>query len=491
MFGSIPEGGHLPGEEHTNGERSIENGTSLIEGRFHDSRRIRAAYDSETERRKAVFQSEIVQLQEERAKAMALASDHAGNIGLIYRARTNTFSRVVIVDDLPSLAAERPRFPGADFTDSPPSSEVESERDSELSNDGPGRLEPEAASPSTSELAGEGFDSNGTKPSVATVDAGSRPNMPELPRRPSPPMPQQVDKKWERNTNIKSGVAWLASVFVGVFVGFGLLNLTGLPWQRASDWLNLYGFLTLGVAAIAAMKLLFDAMWHEAGRRKALEHSAAFYSVTCTVVSLVILTVEATLGGTALVYYTQRASYQNQGGLPIWQMILLAVAVSSANLLFSAFVGYQKGQRSVTHEDLLRRHHEIELQEHEQLVREAKEQHERDLKVWQEEVDRHEEIKRRLHEMKLDGMQDQRAAHEESLERWRAQVDSITTSHGEGLAERLSRLDEFESVRKLPDFQALCKCIGLIESLNLRIEELDRAATNESISRGHGRKSVM
>ncbi|CAN5563561.1 hypothetical protein BH11ARM1_BH11ARM1_13460 [soil metagenome] len=355
------------------------NDENPFEGRYNRVKAEARAFNAETERRKAEMNRERDELNEERKQAMMRASEHAGSLGLIYKPRLNSFNRVVIVDDLPSLAGDRPAFTEVDLTTEPPTIPASSEP-----SDAP--IEPEATE---TVVATEPVAKPTITQNFRTL-LTQRPAQPEAPPRPEVPKPQETDKKWHRNASIKSAIAWIASLFVGFFVGFGLLSLTGLPYKRSGDWVNLYGFLLLGVAAIVGMKLLFDAMWHEAGRRKGLKTSEWQYSAICTLVSLAILSVEATLGGTALAYYTKKASFQNEGGLPLSLMVLLAVAVSTANLLFSAFIGYQKGLRSVTHEDIQNRIYELDVKEREATKEELLAQHQRDLEAWEAEVKREE-----------------------------------------------------------------------------------------------------
>jgi hypothetical protein len=321
--------------------------------------------------------------------------------------------------------------------------------------------------------------------------APSMPKPPVMPSRPAPPKPGPVDRDWKIHTNIKSAVAWIASIAIGFFVGYGLLNISGIPYTREADKINYYFFLALGVSAIVGMKLLFDAMWSEHGRRRALGTSHWSYTSICTFVSLAIIGVEASLGGMALVIYTRKASFENAGEEPFGLMFLLALAVSCANLAYSGFIGFQKGQRSITHEDLVKRAHDIDVAEHEARVKEIQEAHERELALWQREIDRREELKRELHATKIAEITDHRGAHEESLNRWNSTLDKLSGRYEEGVGDRTARMDEFDSFRKLPDFQALCQSMSLVEALNLRIVEVERALTNESISRGHGRKSVI
>lgn len=472
---------------------ATDSSIDIVERRYRENRRARDQYESESELRRQEYQAKIELLLEERSRAMSLASDHAGQIGLIYHARTNSFARVIVVDDLPALNIERPKLSAEVSLGLEPVGPVD-----ETSSDG---KHPEeggllVASVSTAEeTAGMEISPEPQPSGNAVVESPtvpqSTPSPPRVPERPRPPAPVTPDAKWERNANFKSGVVWLASIFVGLFVGFGLLSLTGLPYQRPSDRLNLIGFLTLGVAAIAGMKFLFDSMWFEAGRRRALGTSEWHYTTIISIVSGFILLVEAVLGGQALVFYTQRSSFQNEGGLPLWQMVLLAAAVSSANLLYSAFVGFQKGGRSITAEDVHRQQYEIEVAEHLENVAEIKAAHERELRDWQLQRNQEIEVQQKLHEIRLASIDDHRQAHDEKLTHWREEVTRATTEHGEGLSERSTRTDEFESFRKLPDFQALCKFIGVVETLNLQIEELRRALTNDSISRGHNRKNVM
>jgi hypothetical protein len=496
---------------------------ALIEVKQDQEAKVEArrSYEAESEKRRQKYQDELLTLQEARLKCMHQASIHAGNIGLVYHATTNNFSRVIIIDDLVNLTIERPEFT-ADLGLTSGAEEKTEEVQAHDSNENKPNphegepIEPEStdaeALPPTPSFLLESAPLQGPLPAP---EAPKPPQAPVLPEPPMPPSPPEIDKKWERNTHFKSSFAWFFSVFVGAFVGVGLMYLS-LGEPKKDELWKFPAFVALGVAVIVTMKLLLDAMWYEAGRRRALGTATFWHTSYNVLVSLVVIAAENFLGAKALVKYAEKNTWSSASVPPLWQMLLVALAISTANLLLSAYVGYQKGQRSLTHEDLLKKRHELERAQFDEKTRRELERHDLELEAYMlekqrydeeiarlhemrisqldkeaEEIKRQDEIKALVHVHRLEAIEDKKTAHQEALQRWREQNEAIKSAQDAGITERSGRIDEFESYRKLPDFQALCKCIGIVETLNLRIDEFKRFIDNESISRGHARKNSI
>lgn len=456
-------------------ERSANS--NAIRNQYDQTRTLRSQYQQGTEAIRSEFIGKLSVLVQERKDARALASLHAGNIGLIYHAKTNTFARVVIMDDLPEYLG-RPTYEGPEPADS----------GKYLDDD---IIEAEFSEDSAGLSEGETTPSEPQKGQAPHEHVNEVPRRPEAPARPKPPPPGPLDATWKKHSNWKSGFAWFFAVFIGCFVGFGLLKVTGLPYQRGADVFNFVLFMLLGVGTIGGMKLAFDAKWYEYGRQRALGSLTQSYSFLCFGLSATFVAVEAFLGGFALVKYTEAASFENKGGEPILLMTILALAVSFPNLTYSGYIAFQKGQRSLTDEDLLRRQYELELADHHKTIAELEGIHEERLQAWRQIEARKDELSKKLHDQSLAALDDRQVAHTEALERWRSSLTTTTDSHDTGLADRENRVSTMESYKREPDYQALCQAIGMVETLSVQIEEVRRAYTNEMISRGYGKQTVI
>ena len=397
---------------------------------------------------------------------MMRASEHAGSIGLIYQADENNFCRVVVSDSVPSLP-ERPAFPGF------PARNTASE---------------DASSSSSSET--DLPDAKDDAPSMARTDAVARvetpliPRRPEAPERPALPNLPDTDKTWKFYTSVKSAVGWLASVFVGLFVGYGLFRLVGGNEKRSPG--EFYVALAIGVGVIVGIKLLMDVLWGRAGRLRAQGERHGAYLGLASGISVLMLAVEAFLGGKALEIYTNKTHYGGQGGLSIWLCVLLATGISTATLLLSGVVGYQKGERSLTTEDLETRRHAEERAAHVALVNDLKADHERNVAEWEAERVRLTEIQEAERQWNRDAVADAREAHTARLAQYEEWVRRRMETHDEGVKNREERMKHYESLRTLPEFQELCKYISVVGSLNVRIKELESKDTGVAIGRGRG-----
>lgn len=458
--------------------------TKFIRDAYEEQQRRKQAFLAESSERRALYERKLEELHSARQEAMAQASNYAGNLGLIYRADTNTFFRVVIVDDQNKLGP-RPTFPALLGTTTSDSHVAVNEETDQTSN----RATPETLEVTEQELPG--VEEGTIKAPTKTSPEHEPPRPPQPPERPSPPVPSNPDKKWESSTNIKSGIAWLGSIFVGWFVGFGLLSLTGLPYERDEDKANLYLFTAIGIATVGVFKLVFDTMWYSLGRRQILGATDWKTPLLLTFLSTVLVAVEAGLGGQALVTYSARSSFQAEGTLPFGLAFLLATAITTPTVIYSGLVGYQKGQRSITQSDIDQRIHELKMRDYEEARQLQTRLFEHQMESWKATQDREQELLELAHNTEKERIKDIQSAHAEALESYRESSLKAHESHELGVNERLSRLEEYESFRNLPDFQALCKFIGLIETINLRIREVKQDMINDSISRGHGKRSIL
>ncbi|MBV6459030.1 MAG: hypothetical protein HONBIEJF_02169 [Fimbriimonadaceae bacterium] len=447
--------------ETTNG---VVESIDPVQVRYAAERERKRGFSLETDMVRQSARGEIARLKEERLALQKKASEHAGNIGLIYKAEDNSFTRVVIVDSEPIL----PERPALALLDEPSP-----------------HAEADAPLPLQKPVAPEPLP---------------RPAVPDLE---TVPRPADVDAKWQRAATWKSIVSWIGAAIVGLFIGFGLLTIAGLPYSRPEDRTFLIGGLLVGVAAIVGIKLLMDVMWSEAGRRymlgrlsppptaelkKEAAASSRWYLALAGLVSVGLILVEGWLGGQAIVAYSAKSSFDGNPTVPASTAILVAMAVSTATMLFSGFLGHQKGQRSVTHEDVRNRHYELALREHEVRTAKRDAEFQADLADWQASQDRRLELEQKRHDLELQTIEDHRRAHEESLEHWREKLNGSRQRHDDGLAEREPRVEDLESYQKQDDYRALCAYIGQIDALNSHIADTEKALTGEMISRGYAKQ---
>lgn len=346
----------------------------------------RRAYEEESQRRKDVVDARISKLMDEREECMMLASNHAGAIGLIYVAETNTYSKYV--------------------------SDVE-------------------------------------RPPV--IPPPDRPEIPEPQKRSVPnPMANILSKfkKWF----LHDSHYWLA-LLPGLFVGFGLVTLTGLPYQRNPVILPLG--LAIGCAVLIGLKLLLYHGWHMVGSMKAVRAGSIAMTTLVATTSAILISAEVSLGATALVKFSEQTSITISERMPFVLAFLVALAISSPIVLISAVVGWKDGVQSIspvaseTLKEQIEQEHHLALQHHIESCYNVK------LSDWEKSLLRHEDETKKL------------------LEKYEVQKA------------------ELESYRKLPDYQALMKLIGRVGVLNKMIAEANQMRNNESISRGFNKASVQ
>lgn len=471
--------------ENTNGNIPVRQYDSIGDD-YRDKRSRQQAYLVESESLRRQWQDKLAALQTEREQAMLRASDHAGNIGLVYRAEINWFSRVIISDEMPQL----PQLP--EFS-------LSGELAKRFGTEAP---DPEDAGAASEDAANDGDQTDEgaiEKPESAKglVDRLSRlvpkpravPAPPQRPQLPKAPVPRANDSKWHRASFWKSLVSWLLSSLVGLFVGFGLLKITQInyedPEMQFAKWL----MFALGMAAILSMKLFLDVAWYEVGRRKALGALDWQFRSLMTLLSSVVIGVEAALGGQAMIQFTRSISLR--GGMHPLVAMGLAVAVTTATLLFSATLGFQKGQRGVTQEDVETNVFRHELEQHRKTIEEMEKLYDEEVARWRESTRMEREVSEKVQSIKLEALELLRDTQQQVVERWKGEVAARVDLHNEGRENHEQRIAEYQAFRNLPDFQALCKYISVIEALNVRIAEMKKLMDNESISRGHQQKNVI
>lgn len=219
------------------------NGLALIEAQREQAKANQRAYHAETELRRQGYLDKLQDLHGQREQAMALASNHAGKVGLIYRAETNSFYRVVVMDDF-AVTLGRPDFPPLPQFDLPAhASDVSDENRSTTNSDSIDLVQEPSDS---SDVVGAEDSEQVIGAATPMTPRPARPLRPPLPVRPKPPEIPSVDKKWDKTTFVKSTFAWLASLLIGVFVGFGLINIVGLGYRRPEDRTNLIVGILIG-----------------------------------------------------------------------------------------------------------------------------------------------------------------------------------------------------------------------------------------------------
>jgi hypothetical protein len=176
--------------------------------------------------------------------------------------------------------------------------------------------------------------------------------------------------------------------------------------------------------------------------------------VFASILTGVLVLVEAWLGAQALVIYSHRVVFDIKDALQPGTAFPLAIAVSTATLLLSAAGGYIKGAECLSEHDEDIREYEFHLKLHEKEVERAQNE-------YREHMRRHDEQKQAL-----------LAVHQ----------DKITRMDEEK--------EEMDNYRKSADFQALLKYIGRINSLNLIIEEEESKMRTDRISRGYEKATI-
>lgn len=280
------------------------------------------------------------------------------------------------------------------------------------------------------------------------------PTPPAAPTPPTAPRPSAADPRlagaWATTLKV---ISWVLAVPVGAFVGYGIATLAGFPIQRVPAYL--VAGIVVGIALVVGIKILFEVMWTGQGRQVALGKATPASLIGSYLLTAGLVLIEAFLGAQALVIYSQRTVFEASQAIPLALAFPLAVAISSAALLISAFQGYQVGRNSLTADDYAERDYQRQLADHAKLVQKAESEYSAQLSRWESE------------RLRLE------AEHRNLLDR----------SEGERA--------EMEHYRKSPDYQALLKYIGRVNTLNLQIQEAEKLLTSDSIERGHEKASLL
>lgn len=424
-----------------------------IEENYARTLKRREAYAVEKDARRREILDRRAAARERMFDAMRKAAFHAGNVGLQYDALTNNFSRAVVTTrglDVENILEDKPDAPPSDVGD-------------------PDVIDAEFTMPTDE-----------AKP--ASVAPPPPVPTPVVPERPPVPEIRYADAHWHRNAAIKSGFAWFFATLVGLFVGFGLLTIVGLPYMRPTERVNLYAMLGVGVAAIFGMKLLFDTLWFEVGRRRELGQLRWPMVTGVSLLTSLLLGVEAALGGQAIVVYSIKSSFEGKGALPFWQGMLIAAAISTATLLFSASLGYQKGARSVTREDLLRARYDEDMAEYRRQVQRIEEEQARadqdKHRALEEERERIRRIAQRAEELET-----KRHDLDKKKLDYRAELaERAKDNYAQAEAEGPEATEPFKTFQNLPDFRAMLQWISTVTACRAEIEFCERELEHENRS---------
>ena len=376
--------------------------------------------DDETRKGVAELQAQIQAMRDEREAAMKAAATHAGNLGFVYNADTNEYIKV-------ASGLKEPEMPEA-----PPALVLDQSQ----------------------------FEAASAKIEQAERDAAD-----EMEKRiqPDPTLPSE-NEKWYRTIP-----EWTIAVLVGTFIGYGLGKITGLPIDQQPIMLGL--FLTLGAGVIIGLKLLLHKMWEEYGRSVRRQSASKWLLALFTGLTAVFCAAEAALGANALVTYSRRVSFTAEDALTFWIAILIAGAISTPILLFSAFKGYGKGVRTLTAEDERARLETIQ-NDHRRIVDE-------NLQIRKESARKQLELLERQFEADLAAKQD---AHAMRMREYEAECARRRDDY-----EKEKR--EFEHYKTAPDYEALLTYVGRVSALNTQIADAEKRLTSYKISRGYERAS--
>ncbi|MCX6340781.1 MAG: hypothetical protein NTU72_00195 [Fimbriimonadales bacterium] len=468
---------------------NIDQNITEIESEYANKTSRRIEFDMYTENLRQEYRVQIRELTEERHKAMVSAANHAGNIGLVYHPRTNSFARVVISDDLPPLS---------DLLDLNLDEKDEESQETETPNELPQELKVQPTEDSV--------DAPVAPPEVSLTDVKpvengkrTKPVKPEKPQRPLQPMLGSQVKKRDWSLDGLTIFSFLISIFVGLFVGNSLFSILGQS-KKTDDGRVVYLFcLAAGVGAIWSLKLLFGRVWYQVGRRRALQESQWHTSLWPFTVTAFLCSCEAVLGSFAIRQFSEKTTIEAKDVISYPIAILIAITISTATLLLSVYLGIQKGERSIQDEDLAQRNYFEECKRIDKEYEEQKRDYSLELEEYNKQIildeDREREssqAKQVLHQakqqQKLELMGRHHQAQIAAIDSWMDRNAKANESHASGVQERSQRVEEYESLQKLPDYQALLKYISIVEALSLRIEEFERQNTNEQISRGYRRK---
>jgi hypothetical protein len=301
--------------------------------------------------------------------------------------------------------------------------------------------------------------------------------LPEVVAKPEPLAPEQVPvEKSETRPVIgelkPAGARWLLfgdillwvfALFVGYFIGLGLVTIAGMNW-KAEPFLHIPAFF-VGVSVVAALKLLVSQAWRLVGQAQALSRKYAWRIVLALLVTVGGCGLDAHLGASALRKYMEDRAFDATSVPDYWQLLLLALAITSPLLLASGFFAYEKAHREPSREEREHARHEREAER-----REA----ERRARLAKQEAEKAKH--RAALQNKLDGDH-------------ASQVDLANKKY-----EELKRIDgersiDWEEYRNNAEYKCLQGLIGQIHVLTVEISEKERELTSYRISRGYEKSS--
>ncbi|MGI8924462.1 MAG: hypothetical protein ACR2HJ_10565 [Fimbriimonadales bacterium] len=378
-----------------------------------------ANLDRETRNGLGDIHQHIAALQSERENCMKAAATHAGNLGMVYRADTNEYVRMRSGVPLPEMPEPPATLPDDDAAIGKALAAVD-------------QVERDALEDLDKQAAANGFE--------------------------TPP----ENTKWYRAIP-----EWLIGAVVGVFIGYGLGKITGLPVDQQPVLLGV--FLVLGAGVIIGLKLFLHKIWEEYARAKRREASSPGMLIFYTALTAIFCLAEASLGGYAIVTYSKRVAFRQEDAVPYWMALLIAIAISTPILLYSAFKGHGQGIRSLTLEDERLRVEALNAKR--QRITDER------LRTQREAAQRRaalvEENYRSDQQRRLEARNKAAQEHDAECARRREECDK----------ER----EQFEYYKTAPDFEALLGYIGRISALNIRIEEESKHLTSFKIGRGYER----
>ncbi|MDQ2985472.1 MAG: hypothetical protein M3R13_01965 [Armatimonadota bacterium] len=364
-----------------------------------------ASLDQETRAGLARLSDQVDTMRDEREHAMKAAATHAGNLGFVYNAETNEYVRVVS-----------------------------------------GLKEPEMPEPPPPLMLDHAqFQAAADKVEQAERDAAA-----ELEKRLQPNTELPADtEKWYRSIP-----EWAIALLVGAFIGYGLGKITGLPIDQRPILLGL--FLTMGAGVIVGLKMLLHKMWEEYGRSVRRSTASKWLLALFTTLTFAFCAAEAALGANALITYSRRVAFRAEDALSVWIALLIAAAISTPILLFSAFKGYGKGVRTMTAEDERIQMDAIKSEQRrvvDENLRIRKESATKQLELLQRQFEADMNAKQEAHALRLREYENECARKREDYENERR---------------------EFEHHKTAPDYEALLSYVGRVNALNVQIADAEK-----------------
>lgn len=268
-------------------------------------------------------------------------------------------------------------------------------------------------------------------------------------------------------TTISSNWDYFLSIFVALFVGYGLGTLAGFNMNRFS--LQQILAYSTGFAVIYGLKMLLRKMYYPIGRHRELRlRFSAFSFIAISILSLVLIILEAFLGANALVQYSIRASFEKSDQISLWIAFPIAMVVTWPLVLISAFKGYQEGRESITQQELRQQQAEREDEE-------RKKEQERGWQLAeQESKHRREQDAERL---KLEREKVQK--YQSFLDEWRELKREEIEARASEVADKTARIYNH------PDYSTLLECVALIEIKKIEVTDKSKSINRYKISRGY------